>query len=94
MKTIQELIDNREALDFFYEERLIALLSSYTSRKTKESLKKLVKTKFYSSFDGKWFSTKLKITGDTILFDVHNTLYSQKLNQMRKELLLITEQDT
>ena len=86
MKTIQDLIDAREPLDNFYEERLIALLTNMCRKELKARIKNVVKYHFYSTFDGKWFSKRIYLAPNSVQYNAGQS-FPDEIKQIRKELL-------
>jgi hypothetical protein len=86
MKTLSEIIKNREPITNFQENMLITLLSKGCREEAKRKIKSIVKYSFYSSFEGKWFSKRIIISENEIQYNPGQDM-STELRSIRKELL-------
>lgn len=79
----QQLIDQRKSLDFSQEQELIQIVSHKLIKDKREKVKNLIKTKFYTIFDGHRFATRFYIYSGR----VEHGLSETELKEFRKELL-------
>jgi len=86
MKTLSEIIKNREPISNFQENMIITLLSKGCREEAKRRIKSIVKYSFYSSFEGKWFSRRILISENEIQFNAGQDM-TEELRSIRKELL-------
>ncbi len=86
MKTLSEIIKNREPISNFQENMLITLLSKGCREEAKRRIKAIVKYSFYSSFEGKWFSKRITISESEIDYCAGQDM-AEELRKIRKELL-------
>jgi|688.fasta_scaffold868454_2 hypothetical protein len=86
MKTLSDIIKNREPISNFQENMLISLLSKGCREEAKRRIKSIVKYSFYSSFEGKWFAKKILMSENEINFIAGQDM-TEELRSIRKELL-------
>jgi len=79
----QQLIDQRKFLDFSQEQELMKIFSHKLVKDKREKIKNLLKTKFYTIFDGHRFATRFYIYAGS----VEHGLSETELREFRKELL-------
>jgi len=78
----QQLIDRRKTLDFSQEQELIQILSYKLMKVKREKVINLIKSKFYTIFDGHRFAMRFYIYNDRI----EHGLSSSELRRFKKEL--------
>ena len=86
MKTLSEIIKNREPISNFQENMIINLLSKGCREEAKRRIKSIVKYSFYSSFEGKWFARRILISENEIQYNAGQDM-TEELRSIRKELL-------
>lgn len=83
---LQTIINRRLSITNEQEYLLTLLLTNKCSLDVKDKIKSVIKYKFYSSFDGKWFSNRIELEDREVRY-IAGQSYTDEIKRIRLELL-------